>query len=47
MTTARIEIPHDEIEAFCRRWKISELAPFGSALRNDLRPGSDIFWTNA
>ena len=42
MTTARIEIPHNEIEAFCRRWKISELALFGSALRDDFRPDSDI-----
>jgi hypothetical protein len=28
--------------AFCRRWKVSELAVFGSALRNDFRPDSDI-----
>ena len=27
---------------FCRRWKIAELAVFGSALREDFRPESDI-----
>ena len=27
---------------FCRRWKIVELAFFGSALRDDFRPNSDL-----
>jgi uncharacterized protein len=27
---------------FCRRWKVAELAVFGSALRDDFRPDSDI-----
>jgi uncharacterized protein len=27
---------------FCRRWKVSELAVFGSALRDDFRPESDV-----
>jgi len=30
------------ITAFCERWKIVELALFGSALRDDFRPDSDI-----
>ena len=30
------------IEAFCRRWRIRELAVFGSAVRDELRPDSDI-----
>jgi uncharacterized protein len=34
--------PVQEIEAFCRRWKIVELSVFGSALREDFRPDSDI-----
>lgn len=42
MTTARIDIPHDAIAAFCRKWRISELALFGSVLRDDFRPDSDI-----
>ncbi|MGC1718597.1 MAG: nucleotidyltransferase domain-containing protein, partial [Isosphaeraceae bacterium] len=31
-----------ESEEFCRRWKIRELAVFGSFLRDDFRPGSDL-----
>lgn len=27
---------------FCRRWKIKELALFGSVLREDIRPDSDV-----
>ena len=34
--------PRDRIEEFCRRWKIAELSLFGSALREDFRPESDI-----
>jgi predicted nucleotidyltransferase len=42
MTAARISIPHDQIEAFCRKWRITELALFGSVLRGDFRPDSDV-----
>ena len=38
----QIDIPHDEIAAFCQRWRIRELAIFGSALRDDFRPDSDV-----
>jgi predicted nucleotidyltransferase len=31
-----------EIAAFCKRWKINELALFGSALREDFRAESDL-----
>lgn len=31
-----------ELAAFCRRWKIRELAAFGSVLREDFRADSDI-----
>lgn len=37
-----IEIPREEIAAFCRRWGVAELSLFGSALRGDFRPDSDI-----
>jgi len=36
------EIPADKIADYCRRWKITELALFGSALREDFNPESDI-----
>ena len=39
---SRIKIPEDRIEGFCHRWQITELALFGSALRDDFRPDSDI-----
>ncbi len=42
MVIARIEIPEDRIADFCRRWKINELALFGSVLRDDFRPDSDV-----
>lgn len=40
--SVRIDIPKDKIGEFCRRWRIKELAIFGSALRDDFRPDSDV-----
>lgn len=37
-----IDIPREKIEAFCRRHHILKLSLFGSALRRDFGPGSDI-----
>ncbi len=37
-----IPIPQQKIEAFCHKWQIAELALFGSALREDFKPDSDI-----
>jgi len=31
-----------KLEEFCRKWKVSELALFGSVLRDDFRPDSDV-----
>jgi predicted nucleotidyltransferase len=42
MAGPRIDVPVDRIEQFCRRWHITELALFGSVLRDDFRPDSDI-----
>ncbi len=41
-TRARIPIPQSEIEAFCRRNHIRRLALFGSVLRDDFTPDSDV-----
>ena len=38
----RIEIPVDRIAAFCQRNHISRLALFGSVLRDDFAPESDV-----
>jgi hypothetical protein len=35
-------IPREPIEAFCRRWKVTEFSLFGSALRDDFGPQSDV-----
>jgi uncharacterized protein len=35
-------IDPDQIADFCRRWKVTELALFGSILREDFRPDSDV-----
>ncbi|MBI4608057.1 MAG: nucleotidyltransferase domain-containing protein [Candidatus Rokubacteria bacterium] len=37
-----VQISKDKIAEFCRRWKITEFALFGSVLREDFRPDSDI-----
>lgn len=41
-TKAKIIVPRKKLAEFCRRWKVSELAFFGSVLRDDFRSGSDI-----
>ena len=38
----RIHVPRDEIERFCCRHHIRRLAFFGSVLRDDFAPESDI-----
>ena len=42
MTTLTLPVPREALEAYCRRWKIEELAVFGSALRSDFTPDSDV-----
>lgn len=37
-----ITLPTGPMADFCRRWKIRELAVFGSFLRDDFRPDSDL-----
>ena len=37
-----LRIPHDEIAEFCKRNHIRRLALFGSALRDDFTPESDV-----
>ena len=42
MAQPKINIPLEQIEDFCRRWKIAEFSIFGSALREDFSPKSDV-----
>ncbi len=39
---AKIAIPQEKIADFCRRWQVVELALFGSVLRDDVGPQSDV-----
>jgi hypothetical protein len=38
----QLELPLEQIADFCRRWGIARLEIFGSALRDDFRPDSDL-----
>jgi predicted nucleotidyltransferase len=38
----KIRIPHDRVADFCRRHHIRRLSLFGSTLRDDFGPNSDI-----
>ena len=38
----RIDVPRERIAELCRRRHIRRLAFFGSVLRNDFRPDSDV-----
>jgi len=42
MSGAAIDIPMEAVKEFCRRWKVKELALFGSVLREDFGPASDV-----
>ena len=37
-----LPIPSRKIEAFCRKWRIAEVCLFGSVLRDDFGPDSDV-----
>jgi uncharacterized protein len=39
---AEIPIPTERLADFCGKWKIADLRVFGSALREDFRPDSDL-----
>lgn len=42
MHLASVSIPDDRLVDFCRRHGLKRLALFGSVLRDDFRPDSDI-----
>jgi predicted nucleotidyltransferase len=37
-----LDVSHEALKQFCLKWKIEELAVFGSVLRTDFRADSDI-----
>ena len=42
MRRVNIAIPEGPIRDFCHKWKIAELSLFGSVLREDFGPTSDV-----
>ena len=42
MRQIRITLPQKKIGDFCLKWKISEMALFGSVLSDEFHPDSDI-----
>jgi predicted nucleotidyltransferase len=38
----QIQVPMEKIEAFCHKWKIHRMWLFGSVLRKDFNPESDV-----
>jgi predicted nucleotidyltransferase len=42
MNNLQIDLAPDTLQHFCQKWQITELSLFGSVLRDDFRPDSDI-----
>ncbi|SRR6266508_982586 len=42
MPKKKFRLPRKKIAEFCKRWSITEFSVFGSVLREDFRPDSDI-----
>jgi uncharacterized protein len=42
MFNSRIDLPINQVVEFCKRWQVNEFALFGSVLRDDFRPDSDV-----
>jgi uncharacterized protein len=42
MSMNQIDVPKERLADFCRRYHIRRLAFFGSVLREDFRPDSDV-----
>lgn len=42
MRSTKVIVPQDEIEELCRQYQVRELSLFGSVLRDDFGPESDV-----
>ena len=42
MAIRNIDIPMEKITEFCRKWKVRRFSLFGSVLREDFGPDSDV-----
>jgi len=39
---AHLTLDEQQLKVWCRKWSVVELAFFGSVMRNDFRPDSDV-----
>ena len=39
---ANVQLDKDALAVFCQKWRVRELSLFGSAIRDDFRPDSDL-----
>ena len=42
MLISNVQLDPERLSAFCRKWGIAEMALFGSVLRDDFGPDSDV-----
>jgi hypothetical protein len=42
MGEVKIDIPKEKLAAFCKTWHVRKLSLFGSVLRDDFGPESDV-----
>ena len=42
MVAPGLNRPAEQVDAFCKKWRVQELSLFGSVLREDFRPDSDV-----
>ena len=42
MAVPQLSVSREDITGFCRRWSVTELSFFGSVMREDFRPDSDV-----
>jgi predicted nucleotidyltransferase len=42
MVSRNIDVPMEKIAEFCRKWKVRRFSLFGSVLREDFGPDSDV-----
>jgi predicted nucleotidyltransferase len=42
VNSPRSELPRRELAEFCKHWKVAELSLFGSMIRGDFGPQSDV-----
>jgi predicted nucleotidyltransferase len=38
----KVQLDREALAEFCRKWRVRELSIFGSALRDDFSPDSDL-----